>query len=420
MDFDTADLLERFCRYVRIDTRSDAHTETTPSTPGQWELLRLLEGELREIGAAEVELTEHGYVLATLPATAGGERAPTIAWFAHVDTATELPGAAKPIVHRAWDGRPIVLPDDPTQVLSVENSPLLRAAIGQDVITASGGTLLGADDKSGVAVVMAVARHLLRHPEIAHGRIRLCFNPDEEIGRGVHKLDLARVGAVAGYTLDGESPGEIDWETFSADAAVVEIRGVATHPGWAKDVMVNALRLAGRFVTALPMECAPERTAERDGFVHPVEISGNSERATVRLILRDFELAGLAAKRAVVERAAAEVRAAEPRARIEVTFTEQYRNMRYWLEKDLRPVELAREAVRRAGLAPVLRSVRGGTDGSQLTARGLPSPNIFTGMHAVHSPREWVTLQDMAKSAEVLVHLAQLWGGVTGNARSVG
>ena len=186
MDFDTADLLERFCRYVRIDTRSDAHSETTPSTPGQWDLLRLLEGELREIGAAEVELTEHGYVLATLPATAGGAHAPTIAWFAHVDTATELPGAAKPIVHRAWDGRPIILPDDPAQVLRVENSPLLRGAIGHDVITASGGTLLGADDKSGVAVVMAVARHLLRHPEIAHGQIRLCFNPDEEIGRGVH------------------------------------------------------------------------------------------------------------------------------------------------------------------------------------------------------------------------------------------
>lgn len=410
MELDTADLLERFCRYVRLDTRSDAHSETTPSTPGQWDLLRLLEGELHQIGAGEIELTEHGYMLATLPATVGWEGAPTIAWFAHVDTATELPGAAKPIVHRAWDGRPIVLPDDPAQVLTVENSPQLRAAIGQDVITASGGTLLGADDKAGVAIVMAVARHLLRHPEIAHGKIRLCFNPDEEIGRGVHKLELARVGAVAGYTLDGESPGEIDWETFSADSAAVTFRGVATHPGWAKGVMVNALRLAGRFVAALPMECSPECTAERDGFVHPVEIAGNSERATVRLILRDFELAGLAAKRAIVERVAAEIRATEPRAQIEVAFAEQYRNMRYWLERDLRPVELAREAIRRAGLAPVSQSIRGGTDGAQLTARGLPSPNIFTGMHAVHSPLEWVTLQDMAKSAEVLVHLAQLWG----------
>lgn len=411
MELDTADLLERFCRYVKIDTRSDGHSETTPSTPGQWDLLRLLERELREIGASEVELTEPGYVLATIPAAPGFGDVPTLAWFAHVDTATELPGAAKPIVHRAWDGRPIVLPDDPAQVLTVENSPHLRGAIGQDVITASGSTLLGADDKAGVAIVMTVVCHLLRHPEIRHGKIRLCFNPDEEIGRGIHKLDLAQVGAVAGYTLDGESPGEIDWETFSADAAVVAIRGVSTHPGWAKEVMVNALRLAGRFVAALPMECSPEHTADRDGFVHPVELSGNSERATVRLLLRDFELDGLAAKRAVVERVAAEIRAAEPRAQVEVTFTDQYRNMRYWLEKDLRPVEIAQAAVRRAGLEPSLRSVRGGTDGSQLTARGLPTPNLFTGMHEVHSPREWVSLQDMAKAAEVLIHLAQLWGG---------
>lgn len=409
MKIDTADLLERFCRYVRLETRSDAHSETTPSTPGQWDLLRLLERELREIGASEVEITEHGYVLATIPASTGCETAPTIAWFAHVDTATELPGGATPLVHRNWDGKPIVLPDDPTQVLSVENSPLLRGAIGQDLITASGKTLLGADDKAGVAIVMATARHLLRHPELKHGKIRLCFNPDEEIGRGVDKLDLERVGAVAAYTLDGESPGEIDWETFSADAATVTIRGVASHPGWAKDVMVNALRLAGRFVALLPMECSPERTAERDGFVHPTEISGNSERATVRLILRDFELDGLAAKRAVVERAAAELRATEPRAQVDVVFTEQYRNMRYWLEKDLRAVEVAQAAVRACGLEPKLRSVRGGTDGSKLTARGLLTPNIFTGMHEVHSQREWVTLQDMAQSATVLLKIAELW-----------
>jgi tripeptide aminopeptidase len=411
MAFDTVDLLERFCRYVRIETRSDGHSETTPSTPGQWDLLRLLERELREIGASEVGITEHGYVLATIPASPGCEGTPTIAWFAHVDTATELPGGATPIVHRAWDGRIIVLPDDPAQVLSVETSPHLRGAIGHDVITASGRTLLGADDKAGVAIVMATARHLLRHPEIRHGKIRLCFNPDEEIGRGVDKLELERVGAVAAYTLDGESPGEIDWETFSADAAVVEIRGVASHPGWAKGVMVNALRLAAQFVAGLPIECSPERTDGRDGFVHPVEIAGNSERATVRMILRDFELAGLAAKRAVVERAAEAVRAAEPRARIAVTFTEQYRNMRYWLQKDLRPVEIAQAAVRATGLEPKLRSIRGGTDGSRLTARGLPTPNIFTGMHEVHSQREWVTLQDMAKAVEVLLKLAERWAG---------
>jgi len=409
MNIDTADLLERFCRYVRIDTRSDSHSETTPSTPGQWDLLRLLERELRELGAAEVAIAEHGYVFATIPATTPKSGVPTLAWFAHADTATELPGAAKPLVHRAYDGRPIVLPDDPSQVLTVETSPHLREAAGEDVITASGGTLLGADDKAGVAIVMNTVRHLLRHPEIPHGKIRVCFNPDEEIGLGIQKLDLAQLGADVGYTLDGEARGEVNFETFSADAALVEIRGVAIHPGWAKDVMVNALRLAGRLLAALPMEFSPECTANRGGFVHPTEVAGNSERATVRLILRDFELEGLAHRRALVEQAAAALRAAEPRARIDVTFKEQYRNMRYWLEKDMRPVEFALAAVRRAGLTPFTTSIRGGTDGSQLTARGLPTPNIFTGMHEVHSQREWVTLQDMARAAETLLHLAQLW-----------
>jgi tripeptide aminopeptidase len=409
MPIDTADLLARFCRYVQIDTRSDPHSDTTPSTPGQWNLLRLLAGELRAIGARDVTLTEHGYVLATLPATTSQPAVPTLAWFGHVDTATELPGAARPIVHHAYDGRPIVLPDDPSQVLTPETTPHLGAAIGEEIVTASGTTLLGADDKAGVAVVFAAARHLLLHPEIPHGPIRLCFNPDEEIGRGMNKLDLAQLDADVAYTLDGESRGEINFETFSADGAVVEIRGVASHPGWAKDTMVNALRLAGRFVAALPLEFSPERTAGRDGFVHPTEIAGNSERALVRMILRDFELAGLAHRRALVEQAAADLRAAEPRAQVAVTFTEQYRNMRYWLEKDMRPVEYALEAVRRAGLTPFTTAIRGGTDGSRLTARGLPAPNIFCGMHAVHSLREWVSVQDMARAAEVLVRLARLW-----------
>lgn len=409
MHIDSSDLLDRFCRYVQIDTRSDPHSTTTPSTPGQWNLLRLLEQEVRAIGASDVTITEHGYVLATIPATTRRAGVPTLAWFAHADTATELPGDARPIVHRAYDGRPIVLPDDPSQVLTVENTPHLREAIGEDVVTASGTTLLGADDKAGVAIVMAAARHLLRHPEIPHGKIRLCFNPDEEIGRGVIKLDLAQLGADVGYTLDSGTRGEVDFETFSADGAVVEIRGVAAHPGWAKDVMVNALRLAGRFVAALPADVSPEATAGRDGFVHPTEITGNSERATVRMILRDFELDGLAGKRAIVERVAAELRAAEPRARVTVTFSEQYRNMRYWLEKDLLPVDFALEAVRRAGVKPFTEAVRGGTDGSRLTARGLPTPNLFTGMHEVHSQREWVTVQDMTRATAMLLHLAQLW-----------
>jgi tripeptide aminopeptidase len=409
MTMDAADLLDRFLRYVQIDTRSDPRSEQTPSTPGQWNLLKLLRAELEALGASNVTLTEHGYVIATLPATTPQAGVPRVAWFAHVDTATNLPGAAKPIVHRRYDGRPISFPDNAALRLTVESTQHLKGAIGHDLITASGTTLLGADDKAGVAVVMAAARHLLQHPEIPHGAIRICFNPDEEIARGVTKLDLNALDADVGYTLDGEQPGEICFETFSADAAVLEIEGVASHPGWAKDVMVNALRLAGRFLAALPRDQAPETTADRDGFIHPLECNGSAERATIRMILRDFELAGLAAKRAVVERIVAELRTAEPRAKLTLTFTEQYRNMRYWLEKDMRPVEFAREALRRAGLHPFSGPIRGGTDGSNLTARGLPTPNLFAGMHEVHSEREWVSLQDMAKAVETLVHLAQVW-----------
>ena len=409
MPIDSADLLERFLRYVRIDTRSDPHSPTQPSTPCQWDLLNLLEKELKEIGAADVTLLPAGYVLATLPATSMKTGVPTIAWFAHVDTAPNLPGAAKPIVHRAYDGRPIVLPDDPKQTLTVETTPHLGNCIGHDIITASGTTLLGSDDKSGVAIVMNAARYLLAHPEIPHGVIRVCFNPDEEIGRGVHKLDLATVGAVAAYTLDSELPGQIDFETFSADAAVLTIQGVASHPGWAKGVMVNATRIAGRFLAALPRDVAPETTSGRSGFIHPLECVGSAEKATVRMILRDFELAGLAAHHAVLNQIVADLQAEEPRAKLELTIKEQYRNMRYWLESDMRAVEFAREAITRAGLTPMSDSIRGGTDGSALTARGLPSPNIFAGMHQVHSEREWVSLQDMAKAVETLVHLAQVW-----------
>jgi len=409
MQIDSDDLLQRFLRYVQIDTRSDSHSETFPSTPCQWDLLRLLEAELREIGASDVTLNPSGYVLATLPATSSRAGVPRMAWCGHVDTATNLPSAAKPIVHRAYDGRPIILPDDPNQRLDVETTPHLREAIGHDVITASGTTLLGADDKSGVAIVVAAARHLLRHPEIPHGVIRLCFNPDEEIGRGMHKLELKELAADVAYTLDSEEPGEIDFETFSADSAELEIEGVAAHPGWAKGVMVNAVRLAADFVGALPRDVAPETTSDREGFIHPLEIQGTADKVKVWMILRDFELDGLAAKRARVESVVAALRAAEPRARFSLTFREQYRNMRYWLEKDMRPVEFGREALRRAGLTPISPSIRGGTDGSNLTARGLPTPNLFTGMHGVHSQREWVNLQDMTKAVETLIHLAQIW-----------
>jgi tripeptide aminopeptidase len=408
MNIDSSDLLDRFLRYVQIDTRSDAHSPSTPSTPGQWDLLRLLAKELKELGAKNVSIDAFGYVLATIPATSK-KKIPTIAWFAHADTATNLPSAAKPIVHKAYDGSRIVLPDDPTQILSVETTPHLKDAIGKDVITGSGKTLLGADDKGGVSVVMAAVRHLLLHPEIQHGTIRVCFNPDEEIARGVSKLNIEDVQADFAYTLDGETLGEINFETFSADAAVLEIQGVASHPGWAKDVMVNAMRIAGRFLSALPRERAPETTADKQGFIHPVEMTGTAEHASVHLILRDFELSGLEAHHKELQKIVALLQAQEPKARLTLSFQEQYRNMRYWLEKDMRPVQFAETAFHRAGLKPDFVAIRGGTDGSNLTARGLPTPNLFCGMHDCHSQREWIALQDMSKSVECLVHLAQVW-----------
>lgn len=409
MKIDAEDLLQRFLRYVQIETRSDDTSSAVPSTPCQWNLLKLLADELRTLGARDVELTPQGYVLATIPPTSTKPGIPTIAWFAHVDTATNLPGAAKPLVHRAYDGKPIVLPDDLRQRLTVDDIPHLRDAIGHDIVTASGTTLLGADDKAGVAIVMSACRHLLLHPEIPHGRLRICFNPDEEIARGMAELDLTKLGADFGYTLDGETLGELNYETFSADAAILEIEGIAAHPGFAKNRMVNALRLAGRFLAALPMDRAPETTDDRQGFIHPLDFQGSAEKATIRMILRDFELDGLERHRAELRRIVAELEKSAPHARFTLTLREQYRNMRYWLENDMRPVELAQEATRRAGINPLFHPIRGGTDGSNLTARGLLTPNLFTGMHEVHSQREWVSVNDMSKSVETLLHLAQLW-----------
>ena len=409
MTIDSPDLLARFLRYVQIETRSDDRNEGSPSSPCQWELLRLLAAELTEIGAAEVELTPEGFVLATLPASSKKVGVPTIAWFAHVDTATNLPGGAKPLVHKAYNGKTIVLPEDPSQILSLETSPELRNAIGKDLITGSGLSLLGADDKAGVAIIMATARHLLAHPEIPHGKIRICFNPDEEISRGVKALELSKLGADFAYTLDGDRPGELNFETFSGDAATVVIEGVASHPGYAKDIMVNALRLASRFICSLPMDRSPEQTDGKHGYLHPNEITGSNERAEIHFILRDFELEGLAQHGETLRRLATVLAASEPRAKVEVKIHEQYRNMRYWLQNDMRTVEFAAEAYRRTGITPNFTAIRGGTDGSNLTARGLMCPNLFTGMQEIHSQREWVTLQDMALASEMLLQLAQVW-----------
>jgi tripeptide aminopeptidase len=404
------ELEARLIRYARIDTQADESSPTSPSTAKQFDLLNLLADELREIGVQDVTLTGYGALLATIPATIEHD-APTIAFLAHVDTAPQFSGGGvEPIVHRNYDGSDIVLPDDPNQILSPAQFPYLGQKIGEDVITASGTTLLGADDKAGIAIIMAMARHLLEHPDLPHGPLRIAFTPDEEIGRGVHADLPGDLRADVAYTLDGAARGEIVYETFSADKATVIVEGVSVHPGWAKDVMVNALHLAAKIVMTLPhATLTPETTDGRQGFLHVYQMGGGSATATLEFILRDFEREGLQAHGDLLRQVCAAVAATEPRARITCEITPQYRNMRYWLEEDMRPVDLARAACRRIGVEPFSIPTRGGTDGSRLTELGVPTPNLFNGMQQIHGPLEYVTVQDMARATEMCVMLAQLW-----------
>lgn len=407
-DFDR-ELEERLVRYAAIDTQSDEKSSSSPSTQCQFDLLNLLVEELTGIGASDVRLTDYGVVLATIPATALGEL-PVMAWLAHVDTAPAFAASGvKPVVHRAYDGGAITFADAPDLVLSPEQSPYLAQRVGDDIITASGTTLLGADDKAGIAIIMTAARHLLANPSIPHGPIRIAFTPDEEIGRGVNERLPADLGAAFAYTLDGAERGEIVYETFSADAAVVKITGVSIHPGQAKDRLVNALHLAAKIIDTLPhVTLTPETTEGRQGFIHVYEMKGTAAEAEIKLILRDFELDLLAAHGTLLKQVCDTIQKTEPRARIVCTITEQYRNMRYWLENDMTPVDLAREACRVAGLEHFSMPIRGGTDGSRLTEKGVPTPNIFTGMANIHGPLEWVSVQDMAVAARVCVALAEL------------
>jgi tripeptide aminopeptidase len=408
----TETLLTRFLRYVQIDTQSDETSTTCPSTSGQWVLLKMLKQELEAMGAADVELTRHGYLLASIPATTRKPAVPTIAFLAHVDTAPDCSGkGVKPIIHRHYDGRIIKFPDNPGLILEPASSPELLTAKGKDLVTASGKTLLGADDKAGVAVVMTLTEKLLRDTKVEHGMIRVCFNPDEEIGRGVERLDLARLGAQAAYTLDGGNPGEISWETFSGDAAEVTIQGISTHPMEARAKgMVNSAYLAGKLLAALPRDrCAPETSEGREGFIHPTRIDGRTEQTVVKFILRDFEMAGLAEKRRILQGLCRGLQAAEPHARIRCRIRKQYRNMAYWLRKDMSPVTIARAAFAAVGLAPHDQAVRGGTDGSRLTERGLPTPNLFCGEHNAHGQLEWVAVQDMELAVTACAKLAELW-----------
>ncbi len=406
---------ERLLRYVQIDTTADESSPTSPSTERQYDLLNLLVDELTTIGAQDVRLTDYGAVLATIPATVDND-APVIALLAHVDTSPAYSGAnVKPLVHRNYQGGDIPLPDDPEQVLTYENSPYLKERIGDDIVTASGTTLLGADDKAGVAIVMAAARHLLNHPDIPHGPIRIGFTPDEEIGRGVHANLPADLGATFGYTLDGAHRGELVYETFSADRAVVHVQGVSIHPGWAKDKLVNALHLAAKIVDTMPQATlTPETTEGRQGFIHLYAMSGTAAAAELHFILRDFEMDELERQGALIQQVCAAIGATEPRAHITCEVIPQYRNMRYWLENDMRPVDMAVKAYAGAGIEHFFVPIRGGTDGSRLTEKGVPTPNLFTGMQNIHGPLEWVSVQDMARATEMCVKLAECWGAAEG------
>jgi tripeptide aminopeptidase len=403
-------LEERLLRYVRIDTTSQGSSPTTPSTERQWDLLRLLAEELEGIGVDDVVLTDYGVVIGTIPSNVEGD-VPTIAFLGHVDTTEAFPGSdVKPHVHRQYDGSDITFPDDPNLMLSPSTSPYLRERQGDDIITASGKTLLGADDKAGVAIVMTMVEHLLANPDIRHGDIKVCFTPDEEIGRGVHQRLPQDLGANVAYTLDGGRRGEIVYETFSADKAVVKIQGVSAHPGQAKDTLVNALHLGAKIISTLPhITRTPETTEGRDGFIHIYRMDGNAAEVTLEFIIRDFEREGLVGHGALLRQVCETVAATESRATITCEIMPQYRNMRYWLENDMRPVDVARRAAANLRVETFSTPTRGGTDGSRLTEMGVPTPNLFTGMQDIHGPLEWISVQDMALATEVCVEITRLW-----------
>lgn len=402
-------LLDRFCRYVKVDTKAVEETDDYPSSPGQRELANLLAEELRSIGVQDVEVTPDALVFGTVPGNV--EDAPTIAWLAHMDTSPEASGTnVQPQIIRNYDGQDIVLPGDPSKVIKVTETTGLADLKGKTIITSDGTTLLGADDKAGVATIMTAAEHLIANPDIPHGPIRIVFTGDEEVGRGTDKIDIQKIGAVCAYTLDGEGAGELENETFSADQAVVTITGVNIHPGLAYGKMLNAIRLTGEFLEQLPKDLSPECTKDRDGFLHPYVLEGGVPEVKIKILLRSFETAELADHAAVLQKAADAVTAAHPRASIRVDIKKQYRNMAEHLAKEPRAVKLAEEAYRKLGLEPKFASIRGGTDGSRLSEMGLPTPNLSTGMHNFHSPLEYACLEEMEQAVRVLVELAGLWG----------
>jgi len=406
----THGVTERFLRYVVIDTQSDPASPTCPSTEKQKNLGRLLASELQAMGVDDAHLDEFGYVYATIPATSD-KKVPVICFCSHMDTSPDCTGTdVKPQIVRNYRGGDIVLPGDTSQIIRAGDQPALADQIGNDIVTSDGTTLLGADNKAGVAEIMDAAQFLMLHPEIKHGVIKILFTPDEEIGRGVDKADLKKLGADFAYTIDGETAGNIEDETFSADAATITIEGVSTHPGFAKGKMEHAIKIAAAIVDRLPKDtCSPETTEGKQGFLHPIGISGALEQATVSFIVRDFTDQGLKEKELLLEDIVKSVMRDFPHSTYRLEIKQQYRNMKQVIDAHSEIIDYAMEAIRRAGLNPVKTSIRGGTDGSRLSFMGLPCPNIFAGEHAFHSRTEWVSVQDMEKAMQTIVHLATIW-----------
>ncbi|MFD2144302.1 peptidase T [Mucilaginibacter antarcticus] len=402
--------LERFLRYVGIDTQSDPASDTIPSTEKQKNLGKLLVTELLAMGVTDAHLDQFGYVYATIPANTDKPNVPVICFCSHMDTSPDCSGAGvKPIIHQNYQGQDLVLPDDNAQVLHMHEHPDLKNQLGNDIVTASGTTLLGADNKAGVAEIMDACYQLINNPEIKHGTVKILFTPDEEIGRGVDKVDIEKLGAYACYTIDGESAGNMENETFSADGAKLIIKGVSSHPGFAKGKMESAIKIAGIITAMLPFELSPENTDGMEGFVHPVAIQGQVEEAVIEFIIRDFDDEQLAKHADVIRKIAEEVLEDFPNSSYELQVKPQYRNMRSVLDQHPQIVEYGMEAIRRADMDAKMCSIRGGTDGSRLSFMGLPCPNIFAGEHAFHGKQEWVSVQDMHKAVQTILHLCAVW-----------
>jgi tripeptide aminopeptidase len=403
-------VLERFLRYVQVDTQSDPNSPTIPSTEKQKDLSRILVKELLEMGIEDAHLDEWGYVYATIPSNTDKD-VPAICFCSHVDTSPDSSGTdVKPIVHRNYDGSDIVLPDDTAQIIKASEYKYLKQLIGQDIVTASGKTLLGSDDKSGVAEIMDAAHYFMTNPEVKHGTVKILFTPDEEIGRGVDKADMKKLGADFGYTLDGGKRGSFENETFSADAAVITIHGKMIHPGYAKNILENAVKIASDIVSALPKDSlSPETTSRREGFLHPTSLDSVGEKAVLKFIIRGFTDEVLAKNQATLRNIVADVMKNYPKSSADIQIIEQYRNMHDMVKKHPQISEYAIEAIRQGGMEPTVRPIRGGTDGSRLSYMGLPCPNLFAGMQAIHSKHEFVSVQDMEKSVETIIRLVKIW-----------